>query len=113
MEVLTFRAARSLLGVPMEDVQEIVDSPSITPLPLLPAEFRGVTSVRGTPVAVVDLECARPKTMIVLHDAIALLADRIENIVDVEHMVRSETAPPWVSGLSGDLQIVDARRFRS
>lgn len=117
MEIVTFRAARMLLGVPMEEVQEIVDSWSLTPLPLLPDVFRGVTSLRGTPLPVADmtrlvgggLSEAPRRTIVVLRSSIALLVDTIETLVEVEGLEEEKDAPPWVGGRAGDIRIVDRR----
>ena len=94
MELLTFRAAGSTLGVPMGDVQEILDSWTITPLPLLPEGLRGVANLRGKPVPVADLtdgsEAAR-RAMVVLRSSIALLVDTIENVVETDALDDPQT----------------------
>lgn len=94
MELLTFRAAGSTLGVPMDDVQEILDSWTLTPLPLLPEGFRGVANLRGKPVPVADLTAgseAPRRAMVVLRSSIALLVDTIENVVETESLDDPQT----------------------
>jgi len=58
----TFRAHVALLeagdqifGLPVARLREIVETPSVTPLPRLPAALRGIAQVRGELLAVADL----------------------------------------------------------
>jgi purine-binding chemotaxis protein CheW len=93
MDSLTFRAAEATLGIPMDDVQEILDSWTLTPLPLLPHAFRGVTDLRGTPVPVADVNRlvggtseAHRRTLVVLRSSVALLVDAIDNVIQVDRL---------------------------
>jgi len=54
-QLLTFEVGASPYAVPVERVREIVRIRPITPMPHVPAEVRGVISLRGEIVEVVDL----------------------------------------------------------
>jgi len=122
MQVLTFRAARSNLGIPIEEVREIIDSWSFTPLPLLPEAFAGVANLRGEAVPVADLtrivggvsESPR-RTMIVLRSAspLALLIDAVVTVVNVDGIEPATGSPGWIAGTAGDISIIDAQRLWS
>lgn len=53
--VLAVTAAGAEFGLPIDAVQEVVRIPHITRLPFPPPSIRGVTSVRGEVVTVMDL----------------------------------------------------------
>lgn len=53
--VLAVTAAGAEFGLPVDAVQEVVRIPHITRLPFPPPSIRGVTSVRGEVVTVMDL----------------------------------------------------------
>ena len=54
-QLLTFEVDSTPYAVPVERVREIVRIRPITPVPRMPAEVRGVISLRGEIVEVVDL----------------------------------------------------------
>src|SRR5271157_6387645 len=54
-EFLTFQLAGDPYAVPVERVREIVRMRPVTPIPRVPAALRGVISLRGEIVEVVDL----------------------------------------------------------
>jgi purine-binding chemotaxis protein CheW len=54
-QLLTFEVDSTPYAVPVERVREIVRIRPITPIPRVPAEVRGVISLRGEIVEVVDL----------------------------------------------------------
>jgi purine-binding chemotaxis protein CheW len=53
--VTTFWLGDLLMALPASEVREVVQDPSITPVPLLPPVIRGVFNVRGELVTVLDL----------------------------------------------------------
>jgi purine-binding chemotaxis protein CheW len=54
-QLLTFEIDSTPYAVPVERVREIVRIRPITPVPRVPAEIRGVISLRGEIVEVIDL----------------------------------------------------------
>ncbi len=54
-QFLTFVVAKENYGLEISHVREIIEYGEITHLPLLPPYIRGVISLRGTPVPVVEL----------------------------------------------------------
>lgn len=53
--ILAVTAAGAEFGLPVDSVQEVVRVPPVTRLPFPPPTIRGVTSVRGEVVTVMDL----------------------------------------------------------
>jgi purine-binding chemotaxis protein CheW len=53
--VTTFWLGGLLMGLRASEVREVVQDPTITPVPLLPPVIRGVFNVRGELVTVLDL----------------------------------------------------------
>lgn len=51
----TFRLGEELLGLPVEDVQEVVLVQPLTPVPLAPDLFLGLLNLRGQVMPVLDL----------------------------------------------------------
>lgn len=83
-------------AIPVERVREIVRMRAITPVPRLPREVRGVISLRGEIVEVVDLrlrlglaeiEPARRSRIIVVHNGdggvAGLLVDAVNEVLSV------------------------------
>jgi purine-binding chemotaxis protein CheW len=103
-EFLTFRLAGDPYAVPVERVREIVRMRPITPIPRVPAALRGVISLRGEIVEVVDLrlqlgltptEPTRASRIIVLHGddgrMSGLLVDAVTDVLRVtEEAIRSD-----------------------
>ncbi|MFC7705851.1 chemotaxis protein CheW [Plastorhodobacter daqingensis] len=54
-QVVIFAAGSALYALPVHQVQEILDLQPIVPLPNAPAHLLGLTDLRGTGIAVVDL----------------------------------------------------------
>ncbi len=50
-----FRAGRERFCLPMVDVEEVVEWPAVTRMPLAPAFLLGIFNLRGSIVAVVDI----------------------------------------------------------
>jgi purine-binding chemotaxis protein CheW len=103
-EFLTFQLAGDPYAVPVERVREIVRMRPVTPIPRVPAALRGVISLRGEIVEVVDLrlrlgltptEPTRTSRIIVLHGddgkMSGLLVDAVTDVLRVaEDAIRSE-----------------------
>ena len=54
-ELLPFRASGSSWAIPLSDVLEILESPPLIRLPLLPESTPGIIDVRGRAVPAIDL----------------------------------------------------------
>lgn len=52
---VTFRVRGELLGIPVEQVQEVVPERTVTPIPLAAAEISGFLNLRGQIVTSIDL----------------------------------------------------------
>jgi len=102
---VAFRLEGDPYAVPIERVREIVRIRSITAVPRVPREVRGVISLRGEIVQVVDLRrrlgmCEREPTrssrIIVLHgedqDVAGVLVDEVTDVLRVEE--EAVQAPP-------------------
>ncbi len=50
-----FRAGRERFCVPVHDVEEVVEWPTVTPLPLAPSFLLGIFNLRGAIVPIVDI----------------------------------------------------------
>jgi len=103
-EFLTFQLAGDPYAVPVERVREIVRMRPVTPIPRVPAALRGVISLRGEIVEVVDLRLqlgltptqpTRASRIIVLHGddgkMSGLLVDAVTDVLRVtEEAIRSD-----------------------
>jgi purine-binding chemotaxis protein CheW len=56
MQVIVFKLGSEEYGLPIDLIKEVVITPTITRIPLTPKHIKGVANVRGTILAVVDLE---------------------------------------------------------
>lgn len=54
-QFVAFRLSEELYGIPITQVQEIIQKPSITRLPQMPDFVKGVVNLRGKIVPVIDL----------------------------------------------------------
>ena len=95
--LLTFRLDGAAYALPVERVREIVRIRPITPIPRVPEEVRGVISLRGEILQVVDLrrrlglellEPGRSSRVIVVHDGdgrvAGLLVDAVTEVISVD-----------------------------
>ncbi len=97
-ELLLLGIGDDLYALPVERVREIVRSRDLTPLPRVPAAVRGVISLRGEVLQVIDLRrrlglpegsglAPRRQRIVVLHTAEAQLAglwvDRVSQVMRV------------------------------
>lgn len=93
IELATFYVANLLLGIPISEVEEISRHCAVTPVPSAPQSVRGVMSLRGEVVTVLDLrvvlglgktEYTRQTRNVIVQAAgerIGLLVDRVANVV--------------------------------
>lgn len=101
--VLAISAAGAEFGLPVDQVQEIVRIPPITRLPFPPPAVRGVASVRGEVVTVLDLglrllgrSSPDERRLVVVRDGrtgekVGLLVDEVAGLV---HDDEEAEAPP-------------------
>ena len=93
VEMLSFRASGSTWAIPVSDVLEILQSPPLIRLPLLPDSAPGVIGVRGSAVPAVDVgrlagdvQATGRTAILAARGArrIALLVDSVDDIVEGE-----------------------------
>jgi purine-binding chemotaxis protein CheW len=104
-QLLTFEVASTPYAVPVERVREIVRIRPITPVPRVPKEVRGVISLRGEIVEVIDLRLrldlpsidpVRSTRIIVVHTengkVAGILVDAVREVSRVsENSIRPST----------------------
>lgn len=98
-QLLRFAVGRDSYAIPIDDVQELVEVPRMTALPLMPAFMRGVMNLRGAVVPIVDLSArlGHPaaaltrRSCVVIVDAadaagqtqrVGMLVDAVHEVVD-------------------------------
>ncbi len=91
----TFHLAGHEFGIAIASVQEVVRRQEVTPVPLAPAEVRGLINLRGRIVASIDLRRRlglpeRPAELVPTHllvstddGPVSLEVDRIEDVLEV------------------------------
>jgi purine-binding chemotaxis protein CheW len=116
-QLLTFEVGGTPYAVPVENVREIVRIRPITPVPRVTSHVRGVISLRGEIIQVVDLrlrlglpaiETSRSTRIIVAHteDRVAgLLVDAVTEVL----RVKEETIGPVGGGEGGAVAALCAR----
>ncbi len=110
----TFYLDRSLYGVEVNKVQEVLRDQEMTPVPLAPDVVRGLINLRGQIVTAIDLRrrIGRParegggRSMNVVlrteEGAVSLLVDEIGDVVEVEDSIL-ERPPENLRGVSREL----------
>jgi purine-binding chemotaxis protein CheW len=95
IQCVTFYVGESLLGVPIQQIEEINRLVDLTPVPHGPACVRGVINLRGVVVTVVDLrtilgldplEITRDTRNVILNfngEHVGLVVDRVADVVAV------------------------------
>jgi purine-binding chemotaxis protein CheW len=103
VDVASFYVADALMGVPIDEVEEINHNIDLTPVPHAPECVRGVMNLRGEVVTVIDLravlglepaELNRKMFTVVVRsggEQIGLLVDRVADVVRTR---RSDIEPP-------------------
>lgn len=108
----TFHVGDLLLGVDIQQVQEINRQLDLTPVPHAPHNVRGVINLRGEVATVIDLrrllglppaEVTRESRNVIVHshgEAIGLWVDRIADILTIDAS-EIEAPPANVNGIDG------------
>jgi purine-binding chemotaxis protein CheW len=112
LEFTTFYVGDLLLGIDIQQVEEINRQLNITAVPHTPENVRGVVNLRGEVVTVVDLrrtlgleptviaESTRNVVVRSRHERIGLLADRIADVIRAQSD-DIESPPANVNGIDG------------
>ena len=100
--ICTFSLDTLFLGIAVDDVQEILLSQQMTPIPLAHPFIAGLTNMRGQIVAVVDLrlvlnlpprakDAPLPVNVIVRsnHGLVSFLVDQVGGVMEIESRVVS------------------------
>lgn len=104
-QLCTFELGNLLLGIDVLSVQEVIKSPSLTPVPLAPAAIEGLLNLRGQILTAIDLRrhfglsaqeaSDRSKMLIIVREGsaeAALLVDAVGEVVEVTDETFEETA---------------------
>lgn len=117
-QLLTFQIDGAPYALPVERVREIVRIRPITPVPRVPSEVRGVISLRGEIVQVVDLrmrlgvapiEPMRSSRIIVVHDGEGQVAGVLVDAVTAVLRVPPDSILPAATGESGAVEALCPR----
>lgn len=119
-QVLVFELGHERYGLRITDIMEIVRPGRIFPVPSTPAYITGVINLRGNIVCVVDpmrkmeLGAVTPdeetRVIVVKYEKapVALLVDRIIDVVDIHEKDVHPLPPDHVSGcMEGDVRVRD------
>jgi len=122
--VLTFRLDAEMYGWPVENVRAINRISFLTPVPSAPAYYRGVTSLRGQVLSVMDLRIylgqttaaprvdSGPKLLIVIGGAgleIGVLADDVFEVITLPPDALTNHAADLILGVTAKgLSVVNA-----
>jgi purine-binding chemotaxis protein CheW len=110
----TFFLKDQFLGIPVEQVQEVIRFQEMTRVPLAPPVIRGLINLRGQIVMAVDLrrrfgmeersESQLPMNVVVRADdgAVSLLVDEIGDVLEAEEE-RFEAPPDTLEGPGREL----------
>ncbi len=102
LELLAFNVASEEYAVKLSDMQEIIRSQTITPIPRAPEYLKGVTFLRGKILPVIDLgkrlglelESGTLQKIIVISALKAPLGILIGSSIDVLRVREDEVLPP-------------------
>ena len=105
-EVLTFRLGVELYGIDMASMREISKMRTITELPRVPAFLKGIITLRGTVIPIIDLRqrmamvaedhSRNTRILVVSHDdePFGLIVDQVQRVVRmVEAQVENAPLP--------------------
>jgi purine-binding chemotaxis protein CheW len=112
-QVLTFRLGEERYAWPVENVRAIARISHLTPVPSAPVFYRGVTSLRGQVLSVMDLRTYlelpplenTPEFMMVIDGAGLEIGVMASNVYDVLSISISKLAPASSAGLDAELVI--------
>jgi purine-binding chemotaxis protein CheW len=108
-QLATFTLADHLYGLLVSEVQEVLQTQHVTPVPLAPGAVHGLMNLRGEVVLVIDLRTrlslperagSEPPMNVVVRvdgEVISLLVDKIGDVVDVDEQI-FEVPPETLSG---------------
>ena len=118
-QLLTFEVDSTPYAVPVERVREIVRIRPITPVPRMPKEVRGVISLRGEIVEVIDLRLrldlpptdpVRSTRIIVVHTENGKVAGILVDAVrEVSRVSEASIRPPTNSADTGSVEALCVR----
>ncbi len=107
-DYVTFRVAEQTLGIPVDQVQEILTNAALTAVPKSPASVMGLMNLRGQIVTILDVrkrlgiadrEQGSPFMNIVVEgpgELFGLLVDSVGDVISVDEEKRSP--PPALLG---------------
>lgn len=107
----TFFIGEQYYGIPVSDVQEVLQSQPMTRAPLAPAAVAGLMNLRGQIVTAVDVrrvlrarekeDISEQMNLVIRHEGseISLLVDRIGDVVTVEEEA-VERPPETLQGMA-------------
>ena len=110
----TFFVEDQFFGVPVQQVQEVIQCQEVTRVPLAPKVIRGLINLRGQIVVAVDLrrrfemserpESQPPMNVVVRTDdgAVSFLVDEIGDVVEADEE-DCEPPPETLAGLAREL----------
>lgn len=110
----TFFLQDQFLGLPVQQVQEVIRYQEMTRVPLVPPVIRGLINLRGQIVTAIDLRCrfgmeerasaTLPMNVVVRTDdgAVSFLVDEIGDVLEVQDD-GLETPPETLQGPARDL----------
>lgn len=99
---LTFGLASEIYGIDILKVREIIGLLDITPVPQMPAFYRGVINLRGKVIPVVDLRSKfglpeteyNEQTCIIVVDVGQLMGVIVDTVEVVQDIAESQIDPP-------------------
>jgi purine-binding chemotaxis protein CheW len=112
LDVAAFYVGQTLMGIPIDQVEEINHQLDLTPVPQTPPQVRGVVNLRGEVVTVIDLRVVLGLEPTVLAkqtcnvlvrsqgEQVGLLADRVADVIRTRRS-DIERPPANVGGTSG------------
>lgn len=117
MQILTFVLGGETFGIPIEQVREIIEFGGLTPVPTMPSYLRGVISLRGAVVPVVDVQvrfgrletAIARRTCVVIVEVrhggaerlLGILVDAVNEVLTIERG-RLEPRPSMGGGLRSE-----------
>jgi len=107
----TFFIAEQFYGIPVQDVQEVLQAQLMTRAPLAPPAVAGLMNLRGQIVTAIDVRCvmrvredaidSERMNLVIRHEGaeVSLLVDRIGDVVTVDENT-IESPPETLQGVA-------------
>lgn len=107
----TFHIGQQFYGIPVEDVQEVLQAQPLTGIPLAPPAVAGLMNLRGQIVTAIDVRRilrtrgagaeSDAMNVVVRHEGaeVSLMVDRIGDVVDAGN-AQMERAPETLQGVA-------------